>query len=566
MNVNNYTIKNFKHLPSILVLLFIVATNMTSNIHAQSNWNDPGASILINGNQPYYHSSLLEIDGKPAIAFCDVNANFVIKYQRATDTKGATWGSAITVDNGSFSGAYGMDMAIINGNPAIANSAHNLFDIRYTRASNTAGDFWNSTVVVASNVSSSAIEHIDLQEVNGKPAIAYYDSDDKDLYYVRAADANGTTWNTPVLVASTGDVGKHLSLSIINGRPAISYYDETNGDLMYVRANDTGGSSWGTPMTVFSSGDVGLHTSLETVNGRPAIIFSDFTNKRLIYIRASNANGSAWGSPVVAATHYGEETEMLIIDGQPAIAYYTGFGDQDLRYLRSQDNNGTSWGTYEVLDDGSAAMGNQLSMAVIDGNPAISYQDFTNSDLKYIRADNPNGLPVELTFFKGQKVAQGAELTWQTATEKNNEGFDIQRSDDGKNWETIDFIQGYGTTQETKNYTYFDKLTLTNTNYYRLMQIDFDGQFEYSHVISVSLQNQSAQPEIRLFPNPVSNQLNIEGGQGLATIYNILGQPIREFSIVDSLFSIETTDLPNGQYMLTIQRTDGKMETRRFVK
>ncbi|MFQ5858216.1 MAG: hypothetical protein ACE5LU_21645, partial [Anaerolineae bacterium] len=61
-------------------------------------------------------------------------------------------------------------------------------------------------------------------------------------------------WNTPVTVDSTDNVGQYTSLAVVNANPAISYYDLTNGDLKYVRATDASGSSWGTPVTLDSTG------------------------------------------------------------------------------------------------------------------------------------------------------------------------------------------------------------------------------------------------------------------------------------------------------------------------
>jgi hypothetical protein len=90
----------------------------------------------------------------------------------------------------------------------------------------------------------------------------------------------------------------------------------------------------------------------------------------------------------------------------------------------------------------------------------------------------PVPLPVELLYFKG---SENNFLIWETASEKNNEGFEIQKSLDMVNWEVDGFVKGSGTTSITTSYSY-----LTNDNrslYYRLKQIDFDGSFSYSKVI-----------------------------------------------------------------------------------
>ena len=165
-----------------------------------------------------------------------------------------------------------------------------------------------------------------------------------------------------------------------------------------------------------------------------------------------------------------------------------------------------------------------------------------------------------------------------TATEKNNEGFEVQRSTDAKEWKTLDFVLGNGTTLETQNYTYLDVGTdvlgrdvLVKRLYYRLQQIDLDGQFEYSDIINVELG--ISDYELQIFPNPVQDQLNIIDGQGQATIYNVLGQPVKELTIHNgqsrgfgTSFTINVSDLPKGQYILHIQQENGHINVKQFIK
>jgi len=96
-------------------------------------------------------------------------------------------------------------------------------------------------------------------------------------------------------VDSFASTGSFSSLSIINGNPAISYQEGSNSDLRYVRANNADGTSWDAPIIVDSAGVNGAYTSLEIVNGKPAISYFDAQpNNDLRYVRAANADGTGW--------------------------------------------------------------------------------------------------------------------------------------------------------------------------------------------------------------------------------------------------------------------------------
>ena len=80
------------------------------------------------------------------------------------------------------------------------------------------------------------------------------------------------------------------------------------------------------------------------------------------------------------------------------------------------------------------------------------------------------------------------QLKWRTDSETNNRGFDIQRSYDGQLWKSIGFANGGGTTQHTRNYNYIDYPN-PGIIYYRLRQVDWDGQFDLSNIVSTVLTN-----------------------------------------------------------------------------
>ncbi len=112
-------------------------------------------------------------------------------------------------------------------------------------------------------------------------------------------------------------------------------------------------------------------------------------------------------------------------------------------------------------------------------------------------------LPVELTSFTAQAAGLYSRLDWSTASEINNEGFMIQRLEGSDEWIPIDFVQGKGDTDWMENYTYYDKTPKFGKNYYRLKQIDFDGNYEYAEVRVVEFKGEALIVE-NLFPNPTN--------------------------------------------------------------
>lgn len=98
-------------------------------------------------------------------------------------------------------------------------------------------------------------------------------------------------------------------------------------------------------------------------------------------------------------------------------------------------------------------------------------------------------LPVEFSKFTGEQSESGNVLVWQTLSEINNDFFEIQRSVDGIEFETIDYVQGAGNSFVLNNYNFLD-YEVSGLSFYRLKQVDFDGSINYSHIISIGANNQ----------------------------------------------------------------------------
>jgi hypothetical protein len=170
-------------------------------------------------------------------------------------------------------------------------------------------------------------------------------------------------------------------------------------------------------------------------------------------------------------------------------------------------------------------------------------------------------VPVELLAFTASVNNSAVQLLWSTATELNNQGFEIERSiDDDNNFVTVGFVDGMGNSTEINYYSYSDQPDLNGSHqlYYRLKQVDFDGTFSYSNVVNV---NYDVPKEFVLnqnFPNPFNPSTRItyfvpKESFVSIKVYDFLGREVKtlvnNFQTTGSHEIVfDATDLPSGTY------------------
>ena len=92
------------------------------------------------------------------------------------------------------------------------------------------------------------------------------------------------------------------------------------------------------------------------------------------------------------------------------------------------------------------------------------------------------------------------------------------------------------------------------------------SMFEYSNIVNIQTIESSNPQTINIYPNPVTDELTIENGQGTAIIYNALGQSVQEVNIDASKVQLKVSELPQGIYTIHIHKTNGESITKQFVK
>jgi hypothetical protein len=264
----------------------------------------------------------------------------------------------------------------------------------------------------------------------------------------------------------------------------------------------------------------------------------------------------------IQGCYFADEVNFSVSNGgNPARNIYTGFATimgSPMRVIWSSSNNrwelqldGNNNGTFSDIQYASTyasypkppdhTIGN---WSVLAGCTPLTWFVGTGTQ-------NVLSLPIELTSFKGKNNGNQNFLTWATASETQNKGFDIERSTDGSRFEKIGFVAGHGTTSQTQRYTFNDDKSPNGIAYYRLKQLDYDGRFEYSKIVAIAQKGDNA---VSVFPNPSNGVFTLSGLENIEdeqiSIVNSIGQNIA--IAVQNDGQMDLSAYPSGVYYLRI--------------
>lgn len=318
--------------------------------------------------------------------------------------------------------------------------------------------------------------------------------------------------------------------SIIDGKIGLNSRKETNATTLY----------WDDIIAYVSSSNT---TDLISPNSPTSVSTLSNSDGTKITISWTDGTDSETGS---------QEAIILRTDGKGKVP--PTLNDQ-AQYSVSGGTSGPntidSWSVIgkvnvavQTLDDNTTSPNTDYTYAVYMHDLAFNYSIGTSSEV--------TALPTELSLFQATIIANKIYLAWQTSTEVNNFGFEVQRStvssqlsanseadsrttesirDDS--WSKIGFVQGCGNSNSPKDYTFVDeKLAGPGVYFYRLKQIDNDGKFEYSKIVSVNFNRPMEFQLEQNFPNPFNPVTSIrftlpEGGSVLMKIYDALGREVK---------------------------------------
>jgi len=304
------------------------------------------------------------------------------------------------------------------------------------------------------------------------------------------------------------------------------------------------------------------------VSGQDA---TDPNNKAGIMIRENSSVGSrnafigithSQGAVFQYRTTTNGTTTVNTVAG-PKVGYYVKLVKSGSNFAGYYSSNGTAWTQLGPVVN----LGFGATTAVSGGYAVTSHSNTTLStaDFDNFSQSTPSPLPLILTSFTGKNMNdQYVALQWTTGMEQNVDHFEVERCLDGIHFRTVLTVKAVGNSSAAQQYAGDDMSPGPGMNYYRLREVDLDGNFTYSPVILVRMGKKSVEPLV--YPNPVESVINVVAGRESmkeVNVYDVSGR--RSSQVINtsaqSTLVIPCSNLAPGVYIVEI-----KTDTQRYLK
>lgn len=429
--------------------------------------------------------------------------------------------------------------------------------------------------------------------------------DSSRILFSRSTD-NGITWSTPARVSDKGGNGVDGDLTVEGAVPTVG----TNGEIytawsgplgiMFDKSTD-GGLTWGNDIFVSSQPggwdfDVsGIYrcnglpitacdTSQTFTRGNIYVLWGDLrngTDNSDVFISKSTSGGQSWSAALRVNNDNTTRHQFF-----PWLTIDQTTGHLFVVFYDRRNTTGTATDVYvaKSVDGGETFENFKVSETAFTPSPSIFFGDYTNIasfdrkvypiwmrldgiDLSVWNAivhDSSAIVPVELVNFTSSIEAGSIRLSWEASSETNNKGFEIQRKAGSllasvSNWERIGFVNGNGTTTQKHFYEFVDAPESEGIYYYRLKQIDLNGDFIYSSTIEINFKNVLDFVLYQNYPNPFNPTTTIsyrvpQTSKVIIKVFDLLGSEIavlvneiKQSGIHETAFSGE--NYPSGLYL-----------------
>ena len=330
----------------------------------------------------------------------------------------------------------------------------------------------------------------------------------------------GTSWTGGV---SPGTIDVQNVIITIQG------YISRNGNLSFKNNADLVVDSYD---TLVIAGDLLFQntTTLTIKDGAVLVVTGNFTSN-------NNINVDASGSLVVLGNFISGNNTSIDFAGDGAMYVI---------------------GTFDAGQNTTVTGGEVEGEAALESNTALA---------EFINQIAPGKLPVTLLYFKASAQSSTVEINWASSKAWDFSHYELERSENGKDFFQIATIDAEENSNETVEFSFVDYSPVFGTSYYRLKAVDIDGKYEYKGIEVVKFGAES----FKVYPNPstsgfVTVDWSHSGEGATAILKDHSGRTLRSANISVQNNKLDTSNLPAGMYLLTVQGAAGKQQTQLIIR